>query len=156
MPLIYKKGNLFDDKEATIFCQACNCQNNWGAGIAKQFKERFPEAFEKERKEYHWILPGSTRFYHVSESDVVVLCLYTSNRYGSRRDPVEQILDNTRMALVGLCEEDCLVDCPEENIIASPKINSGLFGVPWERTEELIKAFVTLMGVTWHVWELED
>ena len=37
----YFRGSLFDDTKADTFGHACNCQNVWGAGVAKQFQERF-------------------------------------------------------------------------------------------------------------------
>lgn len=146
MPLVYKKGNMFSDIEATHFLHACNCQHSWGAGVAKQLRERFPEDYRNEKSRQRE--PGD------SGHQEKVICLYTSNGYGWRVDPPEMIIKNTRRALLnlGYWWNDVLGN--SNIIIASPKINSGLFAVPWDDTAPLIEAFCVLTGATWHVWEL--
>ncbi|KKY29179.1 putative ladp-ribose 1 phosphate phosphatase [Phaeomoniella chlamydospora] len=39
------KGDLFDVQEDAVLIHACNCQGVWGAGIAKEFKKKYPKAF---------------------------------------------------------------------------------------------------------------
>lgn len=156
MPLIYKKGDVLSDKQADVFCHACNCQHVWGAGVAKQFKEKFPWAFECEEFLHRAGLLhlGEAEYYQPceesepNESGPDVVCLYTSSGYGKNKDSVDDIVLNTSKALAY-----CATWFDRGIIIASPKINSGLFGVPWERTAELIEAFVTLTGVEWRVYE---
>ena len=36
-----------------VIAHSCNCQNVMGAGIAKQIKERYPQAFEADRECYN-------------------------------------------------------------------------------------------------------
>lgn len=40
-----KNGNLFDAKEGLI-CHQVNCKGNMGRGVAKTFKEKYPDVFE--------------------------------------------------------------------------------------------------------------
>jgi O-acetyl-ADP-ribose deacetylase (regulator of RNase III) len=47
--LLYKPGSIFQAKG--ILAHACNCQGTWGAGIALEFKTRFPIAFKAYRAE---------------------------------------------------------------------------------------------------------
>ena len=150
MPLIYKKGDLFSDTEADIFCHACNCQHVWGAGVARQFLEKFPEAFEQEGKIKGVLAPGDAVLYECKYPDV--LCLYTSDKYGRYKDDEEQILRSTERALKEVAEWGL----DPRTVIASPKINAGLFGVPWEKTAELLEAFVRKTGITWVVYEREE
>jgi len=45
---IFKKGDMLDPNNINhldIFLHVCNAQGKWGAGIAKQFKKIFPQAF---------------------------------------------------------------------------------------------------------------
>ena len=149
MPLIYKKGDLFTCQEADIFCHACNCQHVWGAGIARRFREKFPEAFEQEGNIKGGLLPGDAVLYECRYPDV--LCLYTSDGYGSRRDFEEQILKHTEDALRYVANWSM----DSRTVISSPKINAGLFGVSWDKTEELLEGFVRETGITWIVYELE-
>lgn len=44
--MIYKEGNLLDALSRTdAIAHGCNCRGVWGSGVAKQMKERFPDAF---------------------------------------------------------------------------------------------------------------
>ena len=55
--IIFKKGNLFDSDCQTLV-NTVNCIGVMGAGIAKQFKQRYPEMFA----EYKWACkPGEHR-----------------------------------------------------------------------------------------------
>ena len=44
MKIIYRKGNVLDAVERHIVNQA-NCQGRYASGIAKQIRERFPQAY---------------------------------------------------------------------------------------------------------------
>ena len=53
MTLIHRKGNLIDLAEQgqfDIIVHGCNCQNTMGSGIAKEIRERYPEAFEADTR----------------------------------------------------------------------------------------------------------
>ena len=50
MPVQFVEGDLFLNKyNAQAFAHGCNCVGSMGAGIAVEFKQRYPEMFE----EYH-------------------------------------------------------------------------------------------------------
>ena len=66
------------------------------------------------------------------------------------RDDPATILRNTQNALYNLAGKMPL-DC----YIASPKINAGLFRVPWEDTEALIHKFLEQRkDISWRVYEI--
>lgn len=73
-----------------------------------------------------------------------IICLFTSADYGSRVDPPAMILNNTNAALHDLRQK--LDDMGEKQQSKSPAVdqlyacrfNSGLFGIPWAKTRELI------------------
>lgn len=51
--LKHTKGNLLDlaeQGEFNIIIQGCNCHNTMGSGIAKEIRERYPEAYEADLK----------------------------------------------------------------------------------------------------------
>ena len=51
MPIEFVSGDLFDNTHhAEAFAQGCNCQGSMGAGIAKTFRERYPEMFDEYRR----------------------------------------------------------------------------------------------------------
>ena len=44
--IIFKKGNIFDSECQTLV-NTVNCEGVMGAGIAKQFKQKYPEMFNE-------------------------------------------------------------------------------------------------------------
>jgi ADP-ribose 1''-phosphate phosphatase len=76
-----------------------------------------------------------------------VICLFTSRGYGSDKDSPEMIVGATESAIMHLLYHY------GERKINSPKINSGLFNVPWELTEGVIKKIIP-ENMPWTVWEL--
>ena len=53
MTLLHTKGNLLDLAEKgkfDIIVHGCNCQNTMGSGIAKEIRERYPEAYEADTR----------------------------------------------------------------------------------------------------------
>ena len=50
MPIEFVAGDLFDNAfDAQAFGHGCNCQGSMGAGIAKGFKQRYPDMYEEYR-----------------------------------------------------------------------------------------------------------
>lgn len=129
------EGNLFDYKNYYILAHACNCRGSWGSGVAKQFAQTFPEDYKVYKELCEREGNNLAGRIQLTES---VLCLFTSRGYGRQKDSVEQILEYTEQALINLCELQT-----ESIRIAAPTINAGLFAVPWEQTEELLKKYLS-------------
>lgn len=151
--LFIKKGNLFDaikDPEA-IFVHSCNAKCTWNAGIALQFKKRFPRAFTQYCKKLDNNGGKTGVSFIVKEKGVKIGCLIVSTGYGAEKDPEDLIIENTRKAI------QHLIDNIKETsiIIHSPLINSGLFFVPWEKTAEIIRNIKTDKDILWLAWDLE-
>ncbi len=150
--IIYHGGSLFKaPKENTILVHSCNCMGRWGSGIAIEFKRRFPESYNhyQELCEKHCpenLIGMSFQFHRPKLQSIGYL--FTSRDYGSNIDPQLQILLHTRTAVRYLVN-----DLPEGYEIHAPKINSGLFRVPWEKTEAEIEKVLENKDVKFHVWE---
>ncbi len=132
--IIYVPGSLFDAPAGSILAHACNGQGVWGGGIALAFKNLYPAEY---RLYYRACRDG------VVDGDLVmannVACMITSSGYGPNRDPIESILNATRVSFRSLLEE--AVKSGKE--IHMPKINSGIFGVPWHLTEKVLVDVLT-------------
>jgi ADP-ribose 1''-phosphate phosphatase len=130
MSVTYVKGDLFNAPKGSVLAHACNCEGVWGAGIAVEFKRRFPKAHEAYRRDCAtpWSPLGGCLVR--PEGGYIVLCLYTSERRRPGPQLHESILRETESAL-RLATMSTLID---KRPIHMPKINSGLFGVPWEKT----------------------
>jgi ADP-ribose 1''-phosphate phosphatase len=142
------KMSLFDAPEGSILIHAANSQGVWGSGIAKEMKERFPLAFRRYNAQCStYLMTGQydltfDKTHHIAS-------IVTSNNYGEKVDSPEEILVNTTIAIYEL-----LKYADKKLPIYSNKFNSGLFRVPWFKTEEIIKVFVKQYDLNWVVCEL--
>lgn len=155
----YRKGDMFaQDGEGKIFLHACNSQGVWGSGIAKTFKEKFPQAYffyqgyciKMTELGMQASLSGSC--FITEHKGQMIACLFTSQYYGDKKSPPATILANTAKALDDLFERSQI----KYKEIHSPKINSGLFNVPWTDTEGVIASALEGLPIKWVVWELDD
>lgn len=150
--LVYKKGSLFQAAEPNaVLLHACNTKGSWGAGIAQQFKFKYPKAFE-QYADYCKEIPSEEligSYVKLQDEGITIACLFTSVDYGDKKDSIDSILKNTKSSVV-----DFLATMPYKATVHSPKINAGLFKVPWKDTERIIKACLEdRPDVTWVVWE---
>lgn len=156
----YVKGSLFDAPKDAILVHACNTRGVWGSGIAKEFKKRYEVAFERYRSAClrDGAVTGNTAMVRdgvavgvgkVMGTGTRIACLLTSRDYGDKRDDVPTIKVNTALALNHLVQEYLAPG----NKFASNKFNSGLFGVPWADTEEILKVFVERYNLDWTVYD---
>ncbi|CCE87002.1 Piso0_005528 [Millerozyma farinosa CBS 7064] len=163
----YIKGDLFSHKAAakssSILAHACNCRGSWGAGVAKVFLNKYPSTFEVYAKycENHRADPskllGTTLLIPSKPSDPgnttdgvsYVACLFTSDYFGAKKLGPKDIVAYTDKAMEDLKNQiDSMKDKVSfetgkdgNPVICMPKINAGLFGVPWPQTEEALTKF---------------
>lgn len=143
MEIIHRNGDLFNAPPEAMLAHACNCKGLWRSGIAAQFKVRFPDDhIEYERLCY---LHGSSLRGQAVLLAGRVVALFTSVGYGQYVDPPASILEATRSAIRSLDSQ-----LPRQVEVHSPRINAGLFKVPWEQTEAVIKGIDSTR--TWVVW----
>lgn len=132
------KGDLFSAPEGSIICHAVNTKGVWGAGIAKQFARKYPIAYEFYKgicQEYGKSLVGTCLVLQTETHKIA--CLFTSEGYGSNVDNEKQILYNTFNAIEDLLLQNEIMNKP----IHMCKINSGLFGVDWYKTQRVLEQF---------------
>jgi len=153
MSIKYVTGDLFSAKNCA-FLHACNCQRTWGRGVAAEMARRFPKSYGIH-KGHKPTLGDIQVIFEPSEMSEgrgaqSIVCLFTSEGYGQDTDPSHLILENTKSALLQLGR---FYQSADEVNIASPKINAGLFRVPWEDTENLICEFLKdNKNFTWTVY----
>lgn len=172
LTLTYKKASLFASDPATILCHATNAQGSWGAGIAAAFKKSYPAAFKIYATHCSkWdssSLLGTTLLIPPQkksatkaerEADHWIGCLFTSEKKGKSKGSKESILAATTEAVEDLVRQVRAVNeaaeangkskaGEQDRIVAVHmcKINSGLFGVPWEATSKVIEAIEVSEG----------
>jgi len=168
LTLTYEKASLFDSPASTVLCHACNAQGSWGAGIAAAFKKNYPAAFKVYAAHCSkWngtsllgttlLIPPQKKspFKAEREAEHWIACLFTSEKKGKGKGSKASILAATGEAIEDLVRKVKAVNeaadakdgksgssaSNEDRISAVRmcKINSGLFGVPWEATSEVIE-----------------
>lgn len=149
-------SDLFEAPSDAYLLHACNCRGAWGSGIAAEFKRRFPKSFERYNS--YCLPPGDAQAKKGGNKDVLgkalvlppegpkghrVVCLMTSLGYGRGQSSAKIILQQTESALKDLFRQLSSGDSSEspgnETYLACCKINSGKFGVPWEKTIDIIE-----------------
>lgn len=165
----YIKGDLFSHKPRnsaiSILAHACNCQGSWGAGVAKIFQKKFPSTYDVHTNycKQHSTrgsqspLLGTTQLIPSSVSDpgtnggednFYVACLFTSDFAGAKKLEPLDIVHYTDLAMLDISKQ--LVELSKSKeietedgkfVINMPKINAGLFNVPWEATEAVLKKY---------------
>lgn len=166
-----------DHASTTFFLHATNCLGIWGAGIAKALREQFPSAFEDDRDSCRESSPPGeypnkdeldslVGTCHVIPPSVVssrapfsIVCLRTSRGYGRQSkgkaglDTKDLVLEQTQSALRDFRAqlEQLGMERQKEIVVWSPRINSGSFLIPWERTEEIIEEVFDGWEGRWYV-----
>ncbi|KUJ23965.1 uncharacterized protein LY89DRAFT_703231 [Mollisia scopiformis] len=144
LSLTKHSGDIFDAPDHTVLIHACNTQGKWGAGIAIPFKDAYPDAFNTYH-EHCLSDPVQTGTCLLIEpcgpSKHWIACLFTSAKHGRGKDKPDEILENTRRAVEDLLEKVKEAEGKGEMVgsLRMCKINSGKFGVEWERTEMVLK-----------------
>ncbi len=136
----YINGDVFDalNTPYTMLIHGCNAQGVMGSGVAKTFKERFPEAFQKygDDLKNQVVGLGTTSFYNLGlkQSDNVVASGITQRYYG--RDG-KQYVDYSAVQSVFL---ECIAVAKYRlQMIAMPKIGAGLGGGDWGIISDILQ-----------------
>lgn len=133
MQIQYKKMSLFD-APGLIF-HACNAQGVWGSGIAAEFKKRYPEEYKLYQE-----FCSKENMTSMAEIGEKTAWIVTSESYGKEKDNELQILINTVLALDELFYKASDPIYPWINkTLYCNKFNSGLFNVPWEKSEQILR-----------------
>lgn len=129
-------GNVLDSfHPGTFLVHSCNCYGNWGMGIAYALLCRYPRPYEEHKKYCKEREPSKL----IGTSQVIlperIICLFTSIGHGRNKGTPAEILRDTRLALTHLFSGSFSEPIVR---IVSPRINAGLFCVPWPATRDVI------------------
>ncbi|CEN62564.1 hypothetical protein BJX68DRAFT_227845 [Aspergillus pseudodeflectus] len=159
------EGDLFTAPEGAALIHACNCKGSWGAGIALEFKKRYPAAFrvyksfcDDFQKNPHYltttqpsvgdvqvqlpeghtlIIPPQPEDYEKSSGKKHwIICLFTSYGLGGTLSSPAEVLRNTETALADLKTQLHESQYAEIAGLYACRINSGLFKVDWNLTKQ--------------------
>lgn len=133
----FTEGNMFENTQADCFVNPVNCFGVMGAGLAKQFKQKFPSNFEKyvEDCKFAQMSIGVVTKYHdfLDAKPVYILQFSTKHHW---KDPstlafIAKGMKNLRQRMDGLSNP---------HGICIPQLGCGLGGLDWKDVRPLILA----------------
>ena len=149
MMIIYKKGNLLED-EAEALVNAVNTVGVMGGGIARQFKEKFPDMFVKYERACR---NGEVK---LGKMHVVKVDAPEGEKYVINFPTLEHWSHQSKLEDIEKGLQDLVRVVKEKNIrsIAIPPLGCGIGGLKWDDVRPLIeKAFEHIEDVTVHLYE---
>ncbi|MCJ1475523.1 ADP-ribose 1''-phosphate phosphatase [Lambiella insularis] len=158
MPRITESvGDIFFAPPNSVLIHACNCRGAWGSGVAKEFKIRFPKAFEVYNEEcntppsefHQKSLLGTCLLIPPQDEDLAtpgdegywIACCFTSVDFGRKVSSELVILESTKKAMADLRKKMKFLEAKgaEFGELWSVRMNSGKFGIPWARTKRILE-----------------
>lgn len=143
----YKQGNLFDD-DAEAFVNAVNIVGVMGAGIARQFKQRYPEMFEQYEVdcEAGKVQLGKMHVFERAEENPRYVINFPTLRHWKDLSKLSDIKD-------GLDDLVEVVQQHQIQSIAIPPLGCGVGGLKWDDVRKLIEQAFTDIDVHVHLYE---
>jgi O-acetyl-ADP-ribose deacetylase (regulator of RNase III) len=130
----YKAGNLFDD-DAQCFVNAVNCAGVMGAGIAKEFKRRYPDYFKHYQtlcKDGYLCHAGDVAMSAIEgPSDLKIISAATKTHWDG-----PSTLSSIDTALRWIAHKARIYKLLS---IAMPALGCGLGGLKWADVQPLIE-----------------
>lgn len=136
MPIELVSGDLFANAHGVgALAHGCNCQGSMSAGIAKGFRERYPEMYEQ----YRGRCKAKPRQFNLGDcwlwkqkGKPSVFNLGTQERFWHARASYEAI----EQALVKMREQ---ADAKGIRSIAIPRIGVGYGGLSWRKVKAIVE-----------------
>jgi len=134
--VVEKKENIFlSDCDALI--HGCNCFNTWGAGLAKQVKKIYPEAYKADlqtksgdRNKLGTYTTWSGQHFYYNNKNIIVINLYSQYNFGTNIINVDYdaIYRGTKLIAQNYLN----------TTFALPRIGCGLARGDWNIIKEII------------------
>ncbi|KAI9726771.1 MAG: ADP-ribose 1''-phosphate phosphatase [Chrysothrix sp. TS-e1954] len=155
----YVTGDVLEAAQGSVIVHSCNCEGSWGKGFAKALRLKYPghckryQIFCKTHKPAQ--LLGKCLLLGPAEDvgdvqDVWIACLFTRKNIfrGSTKatsQAANGVVDATKTSMSDLYRQ-----MQAQNLnrsLAMPKINSGLFQTPWQRTADALQSVPVPKGI---------
>jgi len=128
--ITFIQGDLFSAKTDS-FAHGVNAVGKMDAGIALEFKKRYPEMYSRYKRlcDQHILLPGEVFYYGSKDERPNVVNLVTQNGLNKAN------IDYLELAIDGLTKRYKMWNIKK---IAMPKIGCGRGGLDWEEVKSLL------------------
>lgn len=131
--VVFKRGNIFDEKDADALVNPVNCIGVMGAGLALQFRKRYPEMFQSYREACE-----------ASNVHIGRMWVYKANGHFPRyiiNFPTKQHWRNpSKLEYIQTGLHDLIRILKDLKIgkVAIPPLGCGLGGLPWGVVRKMI------------------
>lgn len=145
MPTTFMKGDLFNTDGIRAYAHGCNCSGAMDAGVARQFKERWPRMFEE------YVARCADGRFHLGDvfvwddGGVVVYNLAIQQHWKMKAK-----LPALARALRKMVE---LAGHAGVERVGLPRIGTGLGGLDWPRAKSVLQEVGGETAVTLVVFE---
>ena len=157
MRIVYKKGDLFQASE-NIIIHGCNAQGVMGAGIAKQLKLIYPQAYQDYRNTFNLkgLTMGSVVWVDCGKKLIGNAIIQTY--YGRRKGVVYCSYSAIKQCVVNVNHlvSQSYWNNLLGNAVAMPKIGAGLAEGDWEIIARIIEAESTSFFPVVYSWENDE
>lgn len=133
MPVEYRTGDLFSS-DADAFAHGCNCKGTMGAGIAVQFRRRYPEMFQEYQRRCRAGLFCLRNIYTYEALDGKVIYNLATQIYPGADATIEAVGSCLRSMVAQPTKMN-----QDINSIALPRIGCGLGGLNWLDVKTVIE-----------------
>jgi O-acetyl-ADP-ribose deacetylase (regulator of RNase III) len=149
-PITFLSGDLFVNLcEAQALPHGLNCESSMGAGIARGFKQRYPEMYEEYRRRCkatpRQFNRGDTWLWNADDQPWV-FNLATQERYWHARASYEAIETALR-------EMRKQADAEKITNIAMPRIGIGYGGLSWKKVRAIVEKVFADWDGTLYVYD---
>ena len=145
MPVTFTRGDLFADERLSAYAHGCNCAGAMGAGIAVEFKRRWPRMFEEYRARCADGRFGLGDVFVWSEGDVTVYNLGTQEHW--RKHAQLGAVSKALHKMVSLARAAGIAR------VGLPRIAAGLGGLDWPKVRRALEQAGDEPAVTLVVFE---
>ena len=145
MPIEFRVGDLFADKQLPSLAHGCNCAGSMGRGIAVEFRRRWPAMYDAYRKECKdgRFRPGDVFVWAAADQTIFNLATQPLPRPPARLEYVEASLRKA----VRIAEERRIP------LIGMPRIGAGYGGLEWPDVKAIIESIAVETPVVLAVYE---
>ena len=150
MSIEYKVGNIFDTKQP-IIAHGVNCRGAFGAGVAGQIAQKYPQVrreYLKWFKQGKWAL-GEIQFVKLPKLTIVNMA--TQDTFGGPGVHVDY-------DALSLCLNQVFSICDSRRGegMAMPRVGAGLAGGDWDKIKRIIEYNYRGYDFPLEIWSLEN
>ena len=145
MPVLFTKGDLFSTEGVRAYGHGCNCAGAMGAGVAIEFKRRYPRMFEEYAARCADGRFGLGDVFMWTEGDETVFNLGTQEHW--RKKAQLPALAQALRKMVELAANGAI------DRVGLPRIGAGLGGLDWMRVKRVLEEVGKETKVTLVVFE---